>query len=309
MPGLSCKSLHGVCRYEDFRIYLTFFSGSPYSTWANSYTIEHTQYDSNSNSHTIYDTHHDPYSHHDAYTYTNTSYKFGKAGHWNSSFTFGGGVPSSSSQGMTDNDTPVIASNGVNQSHGIAGDGWAGIMGINVSGSTFTVDGVSSMSGTIDQATGDMNFDPTGRFGAVSGLGGTLYNEAWNLNPGATTYQHLSTVSASSGSTVGVDTNTIDGNPFALISGTSNYAGTLVSGGWVGDAWTGFTGDGYFEVWKAELLSTSAPHSGFNVDPIIGTAGGTFAEKVAPVPIPAAAWLFGSGLIGLVGIARRKKSS
>lgn len=26
------------------------------------------------------------------------------------------------------------------------------------------------------------------------------------------------------------------------------------------------------------------------------------------VPIPAAVWLFGSGLIGLVGVARRKKS-
>ncbi len=29
---------------------------------------------------------------------------------------------------------------------------------------------------------------------------------------------------------------------------------------------------------------------------------------IATVPIPAAAWLFGSGLIGLIGIARRKKS-
>ena len=28
----------------------------------------------------------------------------------------------------------------------------------------------------------------------------------------------------------------------------------------------------------------------------------------SPVPIPAAIWLFGSGLIGLIGIARRKKS-
>jgi len=26
------------------------------------------------------------------------------------------------------------------------------------------------------------------------------------------------------------------------------------------------------------------------------------------VPVPAAVWLFGSGLIGLIGIARRKKA-
>lgn len=28
----------------------------------------------------------------------------------------------------------------------------------------------------------------------------------------------------------------------------------------------------------------------------------------APVPVPAAVWLFGSGLIGLIGLARRKKA-
>jgi hypothetical protein len=31
--------------------------------------------------------------------------------------------------------------------------------------------------------------------------------------------------------------------------------------------------------------------------------------EVNPVPVPAAVWLFGSGLIGLVGIARRKKAA
>lgn len=31
-------------------------------------------------------------------------------------------------------------------------------------------------------------------------------------------------------------------------------------------------------------------------------------EEVSAVPVPAAAWLFGSGLIGLVGLARRNKS-
>lgn len=40
----------------------------------------------------------------------------------------------------------------------------------------------------------------------------------------------------------------------------------------------------------------------------LGAAYGTsFIEEAAPpVPIPAAAWLFGSGLLGLVGVARRK---
>jgi hypothetical protein len=34
----------------------------------------------------------------------------------------------------------------------------------------------------------------------------------------------------------------------------------------------------------------------------------TVSFDVAPVPVPAAVWLFGSGLLGLVGVARRRKS-
>ena len=33
----------------------------------------------------------------------------------------------------------------------------------------------------------------------------------------------------------------------------------------------------------------------------------SFAE-VSAIPVPAAVWLFGSGLLGLVGVARRRKS-
>jgi len=35
--------------------------------------------------------------------------------------------------------------------------------------------------------------------------------------------------------------------------------------------------------------------------------GSSYSLTITAVPVPAAAWLFGSGLLGLVGIARRKK--
>jgi hypothetical protein len=37
--------------------------------------------------------------------------------------------------------------------------------------------------------------------------------------------------------------------------------------------------------------------------------GVTFSFDVTHVPIPAALWLFGSGLLGLIGIARRSKTA
>jgi len=50
----------------------------------------------------------------------------------------------------------------------------------------------------------------------------------------------------------------------------------------------------------------------FFADPNTGIDGqGSFifsAAAASPVPVPAAIWLFGSGLLGLVGIARRKKA-
>jgi len=46
----------------------------------------------------------------------------------------------------------------------------------------------------------------------------------------------------------------------------------------------------------------------YGVGAASGTADFTVDFRVSTVPIPAAAWLFGSGLLGLVGIARRKKT-
>lgn len=52
----------------------------------------------------------------------------------------------------------------------------------------------------------------------------------------------------------------------------------------------------------------NGPFSGFNANFDILTAH-VDAVTIDPVPVPAAVWLFGSGLLGLVGVARRRKSS
>ncbi len=38
------------------------------------------------------------------------------------------------------------------------------------------------------------------------------------------------------------------------------------------------------------------------------SSGWTLSLETTPVPIPAAAWLFGSGLLGFIGLAKRKKA-
>ena len=58
---------------------------------------------------------------------------------------------------------------------------------------------------------------------------------------------------------------------------------------------------------SATILATSSAFPGFqpffsgSLEKVSG--GGT-----APIPVPAAAWLFGSGLMGLVGVARRRRN-
>ncbi len=54
-------------------------------------------------------------------------------------------------------------------------------------------------------------------------------------------------------------------------------------------------------------MAVGGPFAGFNAN-FNATMTGT-PDPVAAVPVPAAVWLFGSGLLGLVGIARRKKKA
>ena len=88
---------------------------------------------------------------------------------------------------------------------------------------------------------------------------------------------------------------------FTLLSeGHGHYGdGTLTQ---VGNTLTGYEGHGaiQFDGWVSSISFTNNTNElwhGFTIG----------ATAIQPVPVPAAVWLFGSGLIGLVGAARRKK--
>jgi hypothetical protein len=51
---------------------------------------------------------------------------------------------------------------------------------------------------------------------------------------------------------------------------------------------------------------TDGPFPGFKVYLDIGSGNSMYVTSVSSVPVPAAAWLFGSGLLGLIGMAHRK---
>jgi hypothetical protein len=74
-------------------------------------------------------------------------------------------------------------------------------------------------------------------------------------------------------------------------------------------------GDGNFLSFRPSFFTTEDTQARYSASfRLIDLNGrlqnsGTFNFDFAPVPLPAAAWLFGSGMIGLVGMARRKMAA
>ena len=73
-------------------------------------------------------------------------------------------------------------------------------------------------------------------------------------------------------------------------SGTNN-----IGDGW-GDAW------GFIFGYGSQGTGAKGGDNGFNIT----HTWAVHAGDIHPIPVPAAAWLFGTGLLGLIGVARRK---
>ena len=69
-------------------------------------------------------------------------------------------------------------------------------------------------------------------------------------------------------------------------------------------------GDDFYVITEVEAISKGGYADGWNTFTMSfeDDTGLTAATAVSAVPVPAAVWLFGSGLLGLVGVARRKRA-
>lgn len=143
-------------------------------------------------------------------------------------------------------------------------------------------------SGSID-ASGNVSYTPTGRLGAAEFFA-YLGTPAWNVaDNGFTNDTAGAYVGFTSGSMTNINPADGTGATAGLtLTGSAlddSLNAVIVSVSNVGTAWGSFGGTPYSEVWNVSFTETSA------------------------VPVPAAVWLFGSGLVGLAGVARRRKAA
>ena len=124
---------------------------------------------------------------------------------------------------------------------------------------------------------------------------------------GTTTAAHIHCCTASPGTgTAGVATTTptFPGFPSGATSGTYSQLFDLTLAASFNPAFV--TANGSVAGAEAALAAGLANGKAYFNIHTVAFPGGEIRGFLAPVPIPAAAWLFGSGLLGLFGVARRK---
>jgi len=212
---------------------------------------------------------------------------------------------------------------------------------------SITVDGEAVMNGmyTADPDTGDISFGGTG---TISGEGYTvsLDSMSGNIDPvlgfglGATNSSSITKTFAFAfslpigGLTGAIDTVAQLGTTLTAFTGAGGSVFATSGGGKIVDSQDirlspfnsvdkgvdigdGLSVNSQDTVTNIENAANSINLIGgydtmsvivaFGLTTQTGVGFSGFVEQT-PVPIPAAVWLFGSGLVGLVGIARRKKA-
>ena len=139
------------------------------------------------------------------------------------------------------------------------------------------INGTSNMTGNID-SNGTMTFTPIGREAMFAAFTTRLGVAEWNRDNISGLYDTFTTGASTNRSNRGLPAFTMTGTALTN-DGSGSWAGTLVSARNLNNNFGGFAELRYSELWDISITA---------------------------VPVPAAVWLFGSGLAGLIGVARRK---
>lgn len=186
---------------------------------------------------------------------------------------------------------------------------WVGISG----GSWFAMD--TDGNGSISNVE-KIALNPGTAGGIVIGTmqsPGEIDNWMFGASPGG----HYTTSPPTGGTTAGVDFsgwtvawnfNTIPMNDNAWTPsncGALSCAGVAFADATAILSWNGVYGDAY-SLWYSAAVPMGHPSGFGGVHYLLHLEGVVMQNNAPLVPIPAAAWLFGSGLLGLIGAARRR---
>jgi hypothetical protein len=179
-----------------------------------------------------------------------------------------------------------------------------------VSGTNYVIGNMLADWGVNTGVPISMVWDATGLINAIAfGLQADDVISGTSLKrDGSTIFDVSSATPASDGLFNSATGSNLNQGPAPLAMTTLNTT-TLCTTGFdcLDNAFSG--GEPLTEDFVAGSPMVDGPFTGLNVNFDIGSGNSLTVLSVSNVPIPGAIWLFGSGLLGLVGIARRKKSA